>query len=155
MKHSLVRQDQLFTLFLVSKKRASNKNETVIDVQPVYEINHIRTAEMKSNEEWSSRCEHNLCNCVSCLKKIQDFNGVWTRDLAIPVRCSNQLSYEATDVGSCSIMSSYVPVKEVNVIAVQSNLDYPDIDYPDFLIIRTFSLVPIWSWTFISHDQDP
>ena len=32
--------------------------------------------------------------------KIQDFNGVWIRDLAIPVRCSNQLSYEATDVGS-------------------------------------------------------
>ena len=31
--------------------------------------------------------------------KIQDFNGVWTRDLAIPVRRSNQLSYEATDVG--------------------------------------------------------
>ena len=31
-------------------------------------------------------------------KKIQDFNGVWTRDLAIPVRCSNQLSYEATNV---------------------------------------------------------
>ena len=34
----------------------------------------------------------------------QDFNGIWTRDLAfdtfaIPVRCSNQLSYEATDVG--------------------------------------------------------
>ena len=30
-------------------------------------------------------------------KKIQDFNGVWTRDLAILVRRSNQLSYEATD----------------------------------------------------------
>ena len=29
--------------------------------------------------------------------KSQDFNGVWTRDLAIPVRRSNQLSYEATD----------------------------------------------------------
>ena len=29
--------------------------------------------------------------------KIQDFNGVWTRDLAIPMRLSNQLSYEATD----------------------------------------------------------
>ena len=71
---------------------------------------------MKSNEEWSSRCEHNLCNYVSCLKKIQDFNVVWTRDLAIPVRCSNLLSYEATDVGSWSIMSSYVPVKEMNVI---------------------------------------
>ena len=118
MKHWLVRQDQLFTLFLVSKKRASNENEIVIDVQTVYETNHIRTAEMKSNEEWSTRCEQNSCNCVSCLKKIQDLNGVWTRDLAIPVRCSNQLSYEATDVGSWSIMSSYVPVKEMNVIAV-------------------------------------
>ena len=33
---------------------------------------------------------------------IQDFNGVWTRDLVIPVRRSNQLSYEATDIGSWS-----------------------------------------------------
>ena len=29
-------------------------------------------------------------------RKSQDFNGVWTRDLTIPVRRSNQLSYEAT-----------------------------------------------------------
>ena len=42
-------------------------------------------------------------------------------------------------------MSSYVPVKEVNVIAVQSNLNYPDLDYPDFSIIRTSSLVLILS----------
>ena len=113
MKHSLVRQDELFTLFLVSKTRASNENEIVIDVQTVYEINDIRTAEMKSNEEWSSRCER-----ARSLKKIQDFNRVWTRDLAIPVRCSHQLSYEATDVGSWSIMCSYVPVKEINVTDV-------------------------------------
>ena len=32
--------------------------------------------------------------------KIQDFNGVWTRDLVISVWRSNQLSYEATDIGS-------------------------------------------------------
>ena len=37
--------------------------------------------------------------------KIQDFNEVWTRDLTIPVRCSNQLSYEATDVGSWSFFN--------------------------------------------------
>ena len=43
--------------------------------------------------------------------KIQDFNGVWTRDLVIPVRRSNQLSYEATDVGSCSFVGSNVPVR--------------------------------------------
>ena len=34
--------------------------------------------------------------------KSQDFNGVWTRDLAIPVRRSNQLSYEATDTDTVS-----------------------------------------------------
>ena len=43
--------------------------------------------------------------------KSQDFNGVWTRDLAIPVRRSNQLSYEAIDVGSWSFVSSNEPVK--------------------------------------------
>ena len=36
----------------------------------------------------------------------QDFNGVWTRDLEIPVRCSNQLSYEGTDVGSWLFVGS-------------------------------------------------
>ena len=38
---------------------------------------------------------------------------------------------------------------------IQSNFDYPDLDYPDLAIIRTFSLVPVWSRIFISHDQDP
>ena len=38
--------------------------------------------------------------------KSQDFNGVWTRDLVTPVRYSNQLSYEATDVGSWSFLGS-------------------------------------------------
>ena len=48
-------------------------------------------------------------------KKIQDFNGVWTRDLAITGAMLYQLSYEATDVGSRSIVGSYVPVKEMSV----------------------------------------
>ena len=30
--------------------------------------------------------------------KSQDFNGVYTHDLAIRVRRSNQMSYEATDI---------------------------------------------------------
>ena len=42
--------------------------------------------------------------------KSQDFNGVWTRDLAIPVRRSNQLSYEATGVERWSFVSSNEPV---------------------------------------------
>ena len=39
--------------------------------------------------------------------------------LSARYRCdSNQLSYEATDVGSWSIMCSYVLVEEMNVIDV-------------------------------------
>ena len=52
-------------------------------------------------------CERNICHCVRSQKKIQDFYGIWTRDLAIPVRCSNKLSCEGTDVGSWSIMCLY------------------------------------------------
>ena len=47
------------------------------------------------------------------LKKIQDFNGAWTRDLANTGATLYQLSYEATDVGSRSIVGSYVPVKDM------------------------------------------
>ena len=61
------------------------------------------------------RSERNSCNCVKKPEKIQDFNGVWTRDLAITGVMLYQLSYEATDVGSRSIVGSYVPVKEMSV----------------------------------------
>ena len=37
-------------------------------------------------------------------------NSITSRDVAMPVRCSNQLSYEATDVGSGSFVGSNVPV---------------------------------------------
>ena len=64
-----------------------------------------------------------MCLCCSrkhrrflwVVLKLKKINSVWTRGLAIPVRCSNQLSYEATDVGSRSIVGSYVPMKEMDV----------------------------------------
>ena len=58
-------------------------------------------------KKWSSQWKQFMQLRKEAWKKIQDFNGVWTRDLAIPVWCSNQLSYEATDVGSWSILCSY------------------------------------------------
>ena len=54
--------------------------------------------------------ERNFWNCVKKPENFQDFNGVWTRDLAIPVRRCNQLSYEATDVGNWPFVGSNVPV---------------------------------------------
>ena len=49
-------------------------------------------------------------------KKVQDFNGIWTRDVSMPVRRSNQLSYETTNVERWSIMGSYVSVKKIIII---------------------------------------
>ena len=53
--------------------------------------------------------ERNFSKLLREAWKIQDFNGVWTRELAIPVRRSNQLSFEATDVGSWSLVASNFP----------------------------------------------
>ena len=55
------------------------------------------------NEEWSSQLWMQFIQLrKKPEKKIQDFNGIWTGDFTIPVRCSNQLRYEATDAGSWS-----------------------------------------------------
>ena len=55
--------------------------------------------------------------------KSQDFNRVWTRELAISVRHSNQLSFETTDVGSWSFMDPREPVRiECEVIII--NISY-------------------------------
>ena len=69
------------------------------------------TTDLKSSELWSLQLWTQLKQLRTEAWKSQDFNGVWTRDLAIPVRRSNQLSYEATDVGSLSFVSSNEPVK--------------------------------------------
>ena len=53
-----------------------------------------------------------LCNCVKKSEKdsgLQRGLNPWPRDSGAMLY---QLSYEATDVGSRSIVGSYVPVKE-------------------------------------------
>ena len=69
------------------------------------------TADLKSSELWPSQLWTQFKQLRIETWKSQDFNGVWTRDFAIPVRRSNQLSYEATDIGSWSFVSSNEPVK--------------------------------------------
>ena len=63
-----------------------------------------------SSKLWSSQLWTQFKQLRIQAWKSQDFNGVWSRDLAIPVRRSNQLSYEATDFGNWSFVSSNEPV---------------------------------------------
>ena len=82
----------------------------------IYEITHIWTAEMKSKWRNDNRSERNLCNCVKKPEKknsaLQRGLNPWPRNTGAMLY---QLSYEATDIGSRSIVGSYVPVKEMRV----------------------------------------
>ena len=76
---------------IIYTKRGCNKHLTYIQ----YTV---------PSELWSSQLWTQFKQLRIEAWKSQDFNGVWTRDLAIPVRRSNQLSYEVTDVGSWSFV---------------------------------------------------
>ena len=67
---------------------------------------------MKSSKLWSSQLWKQF-NQLSILKpaKSQDLKGVWTHDLVIPLRCSNELRDEATDVGSWWFVGPKEPVR--------------------------------------------
>ena len=74
-------------------------------------MKNLNNKQNQSSKLWSSQLWTQFKQLRIEAWKSQDVNGVWTRDLAIPVRRSNQLSYEATDVGSWSFVSSNEPVK--------------------------------------------
>ena len=84
------------------REKLENVWAKFFNVTNVSEINHKwKQRKMKSSKEWSSQLWTQFMQLRKRnLKKLQNFNGIWTRDLAIPVQSSNQLSYEATDVGS-------------------------------------------------------
>ena len=61
--------------------------------------------------------ERDFCNCIKKAEKFgTSINGIWTRDLAIPVWRSNQPSYEATDVGSWSFVGANVPMRNESMM---------------------------------------
>ena len=68
---------------------------------------HSALSELWSSQLWTQFKQLRMIEAC----KSQDFNGVWTRDLAIPVRRSHQLSYEATDDESWSFVGSKEPVR--------------------------------------------
>ena len=64
--------------------------------------------EMKWKWRNDRRSEHNLCNCVKKLEiKIQDFNRVWTRELAIPVRCSTNWPMKPPTLGAGQLVNQF------------------------------------------------
>ena len=70
------------------------------------------TADVKSSELWYSQLLKQFMQLyIKKPETSQDFNRFWTRDLVILVRCSNQLSYDATDSGSWLFVAPKEPVR--------------------------------------------
>ena len=106
------------------------------------------------------RSECNLCNCVKKPEKnsgLQRGLNPWPRDTGAMLY---QLSYEATDVGSRSIVGSYVPMKEMSVVIgrwwiIQNNNKIVNWLYlyttwfarditAAMLVVRNKSISPLW-----------
>ena len=99
--------------FIVTTRQVMIFHIMISPVAVIPQIKLLLVSVVLFNNYWKwrndRRSERNLCNCVKKPekkkeKKIQDFNGVWTRDLAITDAMLYQLSYEATDVGSRSFV---------------------------------------------------
>ena len=54
-------------------------------------------------------------------KKIQDFNGVWTRDLAIPVRCSTNWTMKPLTLGADQLWVHIFPWKKWVLMIYEMN----------------------------------
>ena len=73
------------------------------------------------------RSERNLCNCVNKPeKKIQYFNGVWTHDLAIPVRCSSNWALKPLTLGVGQLWVHMFPSKKWVLIIYEINHIFAD-----------------------------
>ena len=91
------------------------------------------TADLKSSKPWSWQFWTQFKQLLAEAWKSQDFNRGWTHGLAIAVRHSNQLSYEATYIGSWSFVGSNDPVR--NEYWSFSKFLAHDNDFPAFWLV--------------------
>ena len=63
-------------------------------------------------KKWSSRWTQFMQLRKETWKKIQDFNEVWTRDLAIPVRCSTNRAMKPLTLGAGQLWVHMFPWKK-------------------------------------------
>ena len=105
----------------------------------------------KSSKLWSPQLWSQIKQLRIEAWKSHDFNGVWTRYLAKPMRRSNQLSYEATDVGSWSFVSSNEPVKNGCEGIYEVNVSYIELRVWNFKPAVQYMKPFIYPFTSILH----
>ena len=72
-------------------------------------------------KKWSSQWTQFMQLRKEAWKKIQDFNGVWTRDLAIPVRCSTNWAMKPLTLGAGQLWVHMFPWKKWELMIYEIN----------------------------------
>ena len=78
-----------------------------MSVNDIWNKSYLNCGNEIKMKKWSSQWTQFMQLRKEAWIKIQDFNGVWTRDLAITGAMLYQLSYEATDVGGMQVRLLY------------------------------------------------
>ena len=69
---------------------------------------YVKCGVWNQMEIWSSHLLDNLSNCLMDLKNSGDSTGFEPMTSAMPVQCSNQLSYEVTQLRAVDLLSTEV-----------------------------------------------
>ena len=80
-----------------------------------------RRNEMKWRYDRRSETQFKQLRKEAWKKKIQDFNGVWTRDLAIPVRCSTNWAMKPLTLGAGQLWVHMFPWKKWVLMIYEMN----------------------------------
>lgn len=111
------------TVFTVgrSTKRGFNNKQEWQDLFSVFSVEWRRLGEAPHSAELKNTCHSYPSTLIGNSKYLRPKKPIkFTRWFRTHLPFHSWLSYEATVVGSCSIVVSYLPVKDINVNEVYS-----------------------------------
>ena len=114
----------------LEKQEEEHLSNTTWIWSDIWNVSYIELRILKSSKLWSSQLWTQFKQLRTEAWKSQDFNAVWTRDLAIPVRRSNQLSYEATDRLQGSYLTTWIEHKKSKMLmGISRSFPYTALSY--------------------------
>ena len=151
---------------VISPSAASSSTLTTASMQPTspgmfLKAYNIPTCYLLRRKKWSSQWRQFMQLRKEPWKKIHDLKGAWTRDLAIPVQCSNNWAMKPLTLGAGQLWVHMFPWKkwvlmiyEINHIFISN---WPTPNVTGFIaqlvehrtsIARSLVQTPLKSWIF-------
>ena len=102
---------------------------------------------------WVNWNHHKYQSCSCHLAQVISISGWWAR-IIFPCGWWEENWLEELNISWHATQKCGIIIIMIMIIIIQSNLDYLDLDYPDYSIIRTFSLASIFSRILITCDLE-